>query len=80
MIKLHYFVDDENGEVQLSHPGLDGTLKFRYTSLRLAEVQLNDLREDKPVSDLEQMVEDIAEVRNLFGEIKEGFNALKKGR
>lgn len=70
LIKVHYLLDEEDHVARIDHPNLIGSLGFEFSTLGLAEIQIQALREDKPKSQVEDFLDDTHELMDLVDNFK----------
>lgn len=80
LLEVGYVVDEDSRVVTISHPSLSGAMGFEFTTLDLAEVQLQAIRVDKAKSALEEFTDDTAELISLSKKLKSAMDTLKGGR
>lgn len=74
---LDYLVNEEDRTVRICHPDLSGAMGFEYTTLGLAEVQLETIRVDKTRSPFEEIVDDATELVALSSKLKDAIKDLR---
>lgn len=75
---LNYTINDDDKTVRLEHPSLSGVLGFQFSTLDLAEIQLQALRLDKTKNVIEEITDDTQELVGLVKELRGAISELKK--
>lgn len=70
--------DDTGGQVYLEHSSLGHFLCLSFSSMELAEIQLNAIRLDKDKTTLESVLDDTASLMELSGKLKDAIRELRK--
>jgi hypothetical protein len=77
VLSLDYEVQDEGRTVVLRHPSLSGVMGFEFTTLDLAQVQLEAIRLDKTKSTLEEVIDDTHQLIELSSQLKTAIQNLR---